>query len=182
MALRRNVPSHLRSPARMLCLLFCLPVHAAQAQSEGCALQPGKHNPTEKILRCGTRLTVQPAPGTTYRPVDPGERRPRAAIQLDGGALLIEFHPTRRQHDFQILTPLAIAAVRGTKWAVEATPDHTSTFVLTGAVSVSRADGAATPVVLHRGEGVDVTREGGPLQVKSWSPQRIRALMARFGQ
>jgi hypothetical protein len=182
MALRRNNPIKLRPLIGGLCLLFCPPVLAAKAQSDVCALRPVKHNPAEKILRCGTEVTVQPAAGTVYHPVDPGERRPPAAIRLDDGALLIEFHPTGRQRDFQILTPLAIAAVRGTKWVVEATPGRTSSLVLTGAVSVSRTDGAATPVVLRRGQGVDVTPGGGLLQVKSWGRERVRALLARFGQ
>lgn len=182
MALQRKVPIKWRSLTRALCFMFCLPVHAAQAQSEACALRPSKHNPNEKILRCGRDLTVQPAPGTIYRPVDPGDRRPPTAIQLDGGALLIEFHPTERRRDFQILTPLAITAVRGTNWAVEASHDRTSCLVLTGAVNVSRANGAAKPIVLRRGEGVDVTPGAGPLEVKRWRPERIRALLARFGQ
>ncbi len=182
MALQGKVLIKLRSLTYALCLTFCLPLHAAQAQSEACALRPSKHNPDEKILRCGRDLIVEPAPGTIYRPVDPGGRRPPAAIQLDGGGLLIEFHPTERRRDFQILTPLAITAVRGTNWAVEATLDRTSCLVLTGAVNVSRANGAAKSVVLRRGEGVDVTPGAGPLQVKRWRPERIRALLARFGR
>jgi ferric-dicitrate binding protein FerR (iron transport regulator) len=175
-------PIRLRSLAAVSCLLFCLPLRAAQAQSDTCTLRPNKHNQNERILRCGTDLTVQPAPGTAYRPVDAGERGPPAAVRLDSGALLIEFHPTKQRRDFQILTPLAIAAVRGTRWAVEARPDRTSVLVLTGAVNVSRANAAATAVVLQSGQGVDVTPEGGPLRVERWRPERVKALLARFAQ
>src|SRR5215468_7831185 len=100
MAFRRNIPIGLRSPAAVLCLLFCLPLQLAQAQSDACALRPNKYSPNEKILRCGADLAVQPAPGTVYRPLDAGERRPPAAVQLDSGALLIEFQPTKRRRDF----------------------------------------------------------------------------------
>jgi hypothetical protein len=182
MAFQWNDPIKLQSLVAVSCLLFCPPIQTAQAQSDTCTLRPNKHNPNEKILRCGTDLTVQPAPGTAYRPVDAGERGPPAAVQLDSGALLIEFHPTKQRRDFQILTPLAIAAVRGTKWAVEARPDRTSTLVFTGAVNVSRANAAATAVVLQSGQGVDVTPGGGPLRVERWRQKRIRALLARFGQ
>ena len=91
----------------------------AQAGGGGCTLvrQPG--DPSEKILRCGDSLTVQPAHGTHYRPITKAGRPLPAAIRLDDGALLIEFHPSPQQEDFQILTPLAVAAVRGTKWAME---------------------------------------------------------------
>lgn len=87
-----------------------------------CALVPNEHDPSEKILRCGDSLTVQPAHGTRYRPVYTKGQPLPAAIRLDDGALLIEFHPSPQREDFQILTPLAVAAVRGTKWAMEVSP------------------------------------------------------------
>jgi hypothetical protein len=36
----------------------------------------------------------------------------------------------QRRREFQILTPQAIASVRGTKWAMEVKPGETSTLVL----------------------------------------------------
>ena len=41
----------------------------ARAGGGGCALVPNEHDPSEKILRCGDSLTVQPAHGTRYRPI-----------------------------------------------------------------------------------------------------------------
>ena len=78
-------------------------------------------------------LTVRAAPGTRYQPLyKKGDPVP-AAIRLDDGALLIEFQRSLWRQDFQILTPLAIAAVRGTKWAVEVTRARTSVLVLSDA-------------------------------------------------
>src|SRR5262249_44824980 len=105
--------------------------------------------------------------------------RPPESVQLDSGALLIEFHPAGKPRDFQILTPQAIASVRGTTWAVEARPGRSSVLVLTGVVQVARAHTAAA-VVLRRGQGIDVTDTGGPLEVKRWAPARVRALLAQF--
>lgn len=154
---------------------------AALAQGGGCVLIPDKHHPEDRILRCGSDLTVRPAAGTAYHPIDRGEPGPPPAVQLDGGDLLIEFHGSTRRRDFQILTPEAIASVRGTRWAIERMPGQTSILVLRGAVEVTRAGGnAGASVVLRRGQGVDVAAGDAPLEVKRWKRERVKALLARF--
>ncbi len=83
--------------------------------------------------------------------------------------------------DFQILTPEAIAAVRGTTWAVEVEPGKTSVLVVAGKVEVqARRSGAA--VSLGPGEGVDVAGAEPTLQVNRWGEARVRRLLARFGR
>ena len=64
---------------------------------------------------------------------------------------------------------------------MEVNADRASTLVLAGRVRVQRLK---TPdaVVLRSGQGVDVTSATGPLIVKRWAPQRVKALLARFGQ
>jgi hypothetical protein len=146
-----------------------------------CALVPNEHDPSEKILRCGDSLTVQPAHGTRYRPIyNAGDPLP-AAIRLDDGALLIEFHPSPQREDFQILTPLAVAAVRGTKWAMEVSPARTSTLVLAGAVAVTNRR-LNEYVILREGEGVDITPSDTTIVQKRWGDARVRALLSRFGE
>ena len=163
-------------------LLSSLPV-AALAQGGGCVLVPDKRHPEDRILRCGNDLTVQPAAGTTYHPSDAGQPGPPTAVHLDDGALLLEFHRSKRQHDFQILTPEAIASVRGTRWAVETKPGRTSVLVLRGVVEVARAGaGAGSSVLLRPGEGVDVGAGNGPLQANRWARERVKALLARFNR
>jgi ferric-dicitrate binding protein FerR (iron transport regulator) len=78
------------------------------------------------------------------------------------------------------MTPQAIAAVRGTKWAVDTAEGKTSVFVVNGQVSVARRAGA-NRVVLGPGEGVDVEATG-VLTVKRWPPARVAALLARLAQ
>jgi hypothetical protein len=146
------------------------------AQPAGCSLVDDPHNTSEKILRCGDELTVRTARGTRYKLITPAGKSLPTGAELDSGAVMIE-----GEKPFQILTPHAIAAVRGTKWAVEVNAKQTSALVVSGAVEVKRRDGKQT-VKLEDGEGVDVTRGGGPLEVKRWKKKRVRALLARFGR
>jgi ferric-dicitrate binding protein FerR (iron transport regulator) len=172
-------------------LAFCISAAgSAVAQSGVCVLSPDKHNPNERVLRCGSDITIFPAPGTQYHVAPAAEGRVPASIELDSGALLIEFH-SKRRHDFQILTPATVASVRGTKWATEVKPGQTSTLVLEGQVTVRRKNSSET-VVVGPGEGVDVFtgmagtgkrkgRAAEPIAVKRWAPARVKALLARFG-
>ena len=110
----------------------------APARAAGaCALVPNDKTPSEKMLQCGRRPDGS---GRSRRSLSPlykkGDPLP-VGIRLNDGALLIEYHPARPQEKFQILTPLAIAAVRGTKWAMDVTKARTSTLVLDGAVAVT---------------------------------------------
>jgi hypothetical protein len=186
-----------RTAARLLCcavasLASWTGIGSATAQSDACILSPDKNNPNEQILRCGTELTVTPAPGTVYHAAAAGEDGLPPSVQLDSGALLIEFQP---RHDFQILTPQVVASVHGTKWVMEVKPGQTSAVVLLGQVAIARKD-AADAVMVGPGRGVDVAAadagkttksksgSGGPvpIAVKRWAPARVKALLARFGQ
>jgi hypothetical protein len=153
----------------------------ALAAGGACALVPSDRDPAEKILQCGEQLTVRPAHGTSYRPIYKRGRRLPSAIRLDSGALLIEFHPEGQQIEFQILTPLAIAAVRGTKWAMEVSATRTSTLVLEGAVAVTSRR-LNQYVVLTEGQGVDISEGDTSLTPKQWGEARVRALLQRFGE
>jgi hypothetical protein len=153
----------------------------ARAGGGGCSLVPNERDASEKILRCGDALSVTPAPGTRYSPIRKVGQPIPAAIRLDDGALLIEFHPGPQQENFQILTPLAVAAVRGTKWAMEVSPARSSTLVLAGAVAVTNRR-LNQYVVLREGEGVDITPSDTAIVQKRWGDARVRALLSRFGQ
>ena len=153
-----------------------------QAQSDGCVLVADDRNPTERILRCGRDLVIRAAPATRYRLTGRQGAQPPAGAELDSGALLIELAPGRSRRNFQILTPHAIAAVRGTTWAVEVEGDRTSTLAVSGAVRVMRRNQRSGAVTLRAGQGVDVSPGSAPLEVKRWGEQRVRALLARFGQ
>jgi hypothetical protein len=154
---------------------------SALSQGSECALVADDRNPSEQILRCGADLVVRTAPGTRYHPIDQQGNEPPKALQLDAGALMIEFHPSEAQKNFQILTPHAIAAVRGTKWVVDVISTRTSTLVISGEVAVSRPHANET-VVLKAGQGADVSAGTGSIAAKRWPNKRVRALLARFGE
>ena len=166
-----------------LALSFAIATGApTRGESGACALIPDDRNPSERMLRCGDDLTIRAAPGTRYTLVDQQGQQPPKAAKLESGALLVEFKPSEKRRTFQILTPNAVAAVRGTKWAVEVDLEKSATLVVLGYVEVKRPDGTEG-VLLRAGQGVDVTvGSAGPLLAKRWPKPRADALLARFGQ
>jgi hypothetical protein len=134
----------------LACTLSSIEIAAAQPANQGCVTENSPG--MTQTLRC----------------------------ELGGKALLIEVAPKPGGNKFQVVTPQAIAAVRGTKWAVDAAGDKTSVFVINGRVGVGRRTGGRG-VTLGPGEGVDV-EPGAPLTVKRWAPARVSALLARLGQ
>lgn len=132
-------------------------------------------------LRCKGGITIVAENGASYSLTDTNHDGRIDSAELNSKALLLEVPKQARGKTFQVSTPQAIAAVRGTKWAVDATGDKTSVFVVNGRVAVNRTGNDKQGVVLGPGEGVDV-ESTGPLTVKRWAPARVAALMARLGQ
>jgi ferric-dicitrate binding protein FerR (iron transport regulator) len=158
-------------------LTLCLLAGRAGAQVPGCQSAPSAAGPSRQILQCAGGFTIEIEGGTAYRFAGP----PRPLI-IEAGAVLVEHAGrVRRQHEFQIRTPLAIAAVRGSLWIVDAQPGRTSVFVQHGVVAVERR-GGSNIVVLREGDGVDVVAERAPLVRKRWGAPRAAALLARFGR
>jgi ferric-dicitrate binding protein FerR (iron transport regulator) len=130
--------------------------------------------------RCDNGITIVAENGARFELKDANRDGHIDSIELSSKALLVEVPKKPGGNPFRVLTPQAIAAVRGTKWAVDVADAKTSVFVANGRVGVSRrARGRA--VVLGPGEGVDVEATG-PLTVKQWGQPRVDALMARLGQ
>ncbi|MFE1598977.1 FecR domain-containing protein [Methylobacterium sp. ID0610] len=149
----------------------------AGAQTAGCTIE-ARSDPPGQVLTCGGGLTIRTEPGTALGLIDRNrDGRPEGARLRAKGAL-IALPPG--QGGFQVLTPHAIAAVRGTIWAVDVSAGQTSVFVERGRVAVRRPGGPA--VLLAEGDGVDVKRGTGPLRVVRWAPARAAALLARFGR
>src|SRR6202021_3832857 len=115
--------------------------------------------------------------GPVYPEGDRDESGGVDSVERSSKALLLEVPKGR--NEFKVITPQAIAAVRGTKWAVDAAENQTSVFVVRGRGAVGRRTGG-NGVTLGPGEGVDL-ETAGPLTVKQWPPARVVALMARLG-
>ncbi|HEX8376106.1 MAG TPA: FecR family protein [Geminicoccaceae bacterium] len=151
-----------------------------RAETPGCTTLV-RTDPPHEVLECADGLRITVEKGATYTLVDRDKDRRPDAIELKGRALLIEVSP-RRRGGFQILTPHAVASVRGTTWAVDVTGSGTSVLVEAGRVGVARSGTTGGAVVLKAGDGVDVEPGSVSLAVKSWSRERRLHLLARFGR
>ncbi|MEH2528916.1 MULTISPECIES: FecR domain-containing protein [unclassified Bradyrhizobium] len=151
---------------------------AAQPATLGCTTAPTAQG--TQTLHCPTAITIVAESGAKFELGDRNRDGHVDSVELSNKALLLEVPKKPGRTRFNVVTPQAIAAVRGTKWAVDAEGAKTSVFVVNGRVSVARSAGRGS-VVLGPGDGVDV--EGsGELIVKRWPPARVTALMARLGQ
>jgi len=135
-------------------------------------------DPPRIVFKCAGGITLEAEAATALGIVErqPDDRPSDVEVSNDG--LYIEVTPG--SGPFQIQTPHAIAAVRGTVYVVDVTDEMTAVFVREGAVSVSRADGSEQ-VVLTPGLGVDV-EPGTPLETRRWPAARVDALLSRFGR
>lgn len=180
----RGLGSLRRRSAAGACLLLVLvpwpPGMALRAETPGCTTT-ARTDPPHEVIECADGLRILAEKGATYTLVDRDKDRRPDAIELKGRGLLIEVSP-RRRGGFQILTPHAVASVRGTTWAVDVTGAGTSVLVEAGSVGVSRIEPTGGAVVLKAGDGVDVEPGSAPLAVKSWSRERRLHLLARFGR
>ncbi|MDQ6434505.1 FecR domain-containing protein [Mesorhizobium sp. LHD-90] len=154
---------------------------SAVAQSNGgCTLE--QVGGTERhSIRCASGLTAIAEAGAAYTLLDRDGNGETDGIKLDGKALLLEFPDGGAPAGFEVITPQAIAAVRGTRWIVAADAGKTSVFVRRGSVAVTRVSGDQG-VTLAPGDGVDVETGAEPLTVRQWPAARVAAMMARFGQ
>jgi ferric-dicitrate binding protein FerR (iron transport regulator) len=150
----------------------------AQPATFGCNAQQAAQG--TQTLRCPTAITIVAESGATFELRDRNRDGHVDSVELSNKALLLEVPKKPGRTRFDVVTPQAIAAVRGTKWAVDAEGAKTSVFVVNGRVSVARPAGRGS-VVLGAGDGVDV-EPSGDLIVKRWPPARVTALMARLGQ
>lgn len=171
-------------PARVICAaMICAALGAGGASAQ--QLPPGCHSEQRpnaaQTIRCRDGLTVIAEDGARFTLQSSGKDGAVNAADLQRKALLLDAPRQKGKTRFKVTTPQAIAAVRGTRWAVDAQESRTSVLVLNGSVAVQRRDGAA-PVVLGPGQGVDVEPGSDPLVVKRWPQPRVDALLARLGQ
>jgi ferric-dicitrate binding protein FerR (iron transport regulator) len=157
--------------------LFAGPALAQPAEL-GCTSAPTAFG--SQTLRCPTAITIVAESGAKFELRDRNRDGHVDSVELSNRALLLEVPKQPGRAKFNVITPQAIAAVRGTKWAVDAEGVKTSVFVVAGRVRVARPAGRSS-VVLGAGDGVDV-EPSGQLIVKRWPPPRVAALMARLGQ
>jgi ferric-dicitrate binding protein FerR (iron transport regulator) len=162
----------------LACAFFPIKIVVAQPANGGCS--SANVTATVQTLRCEGGVIIVAESGARFTLMDRDNNGRVDSVELSSKALLLEVPKRRGGKEYRVITPQAIAAVRGTKWAVDAAENKTSVFVVNGQVAVGRRTGGHG-VILGPGEGVDV-EAATPLTVKRWPEARVSALMARLGQ
>jgi hypothetical protein len=145
--------------------------------TDSCSLQPV--STTQRLVLHCQGISITTERDARFQLIDRNTDGKIDGVSLQGKAMLLDVNRGRIKNGFEVITPQAIAAVRGTRWAVDVGGGKTSVFVLRGRVSVRRAD-VRIGVDLARGEGVDVDSGDQPLVIKRWPPARVSALMGRL--
>jgi len=162
----------------MCSLLTVLAANPTAAQTLSGCTRATLSDPPRIVYRCAGGVTLEAeaatALGISERQTD---GRP-ADVEVSSDGVYIEVAPG--SGPFQIRTPHAIAAVRGTVYLVDVSDTKTAVFVRRGEVSVSHA-GGSDEVLLTPGLGVDVV-PGEPLETRRWPAARVQSLMSRFGR
>lgn len=165
--------------AALACILIGGTVAKAQPAPAGCSSNQPVNAPL--TLHCPGDLTIVAEDGAKFTLQSLDRKGVVDSASLQSKAMLVDAPKQRGKRGFQVITPQAIAAVRGTKWAVDAQETRTSVLVLRGQVAVRRPRGPGQ-VVLGPGDGVDVEPGTAVLVVKRWPQPRVDALLARLGQ
>jgi ferric-dicitrate binding protein FerR (iron transport regulator) len=137
-------------------LLFIIGSHGAQAQSQ-CSLQQ-VGGTSRQILHCGDGIIITAEAGARYQLIDRNRDGKVDKVSLSDKAILLDVDSAKVSGGFQVVTPQAIAAVRGTRWAVDVQGGKTSVLVLRGRVGV------------------------GPIQARAFCWARGRASMSMAAQ
>ena len=177
----------MKKVARIICVAFICAffgIDRAPAQPATTACSPAPSANATQTLRCRGGLIIVAEEGAKFTVQSQGRSGGRNgavnAVDLQGKALLLDAPKQSGKNRLEVTTPQAIAAVRGTKWAVDVQDKKTSVLVLRGAVAVRRP-ASGGEVVLGPGDGVDVEPGTDPLTVKHWPEARVQALLARLG-
>jgi hypothetical protein len=162
--------------------IFCaLAAGPAISQTTGgCSLQ-AVSGAGLQTLHCQRGISITTERNARFQLLDRNGDGQVDGAKLEGNAMLLDVDGNHVKGGFLVVTPQAIAAVRGTRWVVDVGGDKTSVLVLRGRVSVRRPQ-VQSGVTLGPGQGVDVESATGPLVVKQWGAPRVAALMARLGQ
>jgi len=151
----------------------------SQSPSGGCSLEQiggtGRY-----VVECRDGLSITTEKGASYQLLDRDRNGNVDTVRLSNRAVLVDVPEGLPGRRFEVVAPQAIAAVRSTLWAVDASPGKTSVFVARGEVTV-RKPSNGTSVTLGAGDGVDA-EAGKPLVVRQWKRARVNALMLRLGR
>jgi ferric-dicitrate binding protein FerR (iron transport regulator) len=162
----------------MCSMLTAVAVHSAPAQTLSGCTRADHGDPPRVVYQCAGGVTLEAEAATALGITEKRADGRPTDVDVSSDGLYIEVAPG--SGPFQIRTPHAIAAVRGTVYLVDVSDTGTAVFVRRGEVSVSHV-GGSDQVVLTPGLGVDVV-PGEPLETRRWPAARVQSLMSRFGR
>ena len=152
----------------------------------GAALEPGDQLTTDASARVRLQLidgsVINLGSQSTFS-IDevvsngPGTDR-QVQLDLEAGALRAHAAPATSSSRFEIRTPKAITAVRGTEWGILADQVKSDVLVLSGRVGVRKNEvSGVSATSLTRTLGVTVTDQGLG-QITRWPDAQVGALLA----
>jgi len=131
------------------------------------------------VLIDGTQLTLGERGTMTLSKFvyAPQHNTHQGVVSITRGFFRAVAHKVLPQTAFEVRTATAVAAVRGTQWLGEVTPEATAIVVLEGEVTVVQADAKVRgKVVLTPGQGTDVHGKNPPTAPKKWPEERVSKL------
>lgn len=152
----------------------------------GAALEPGDQLTTDATGRVRLQLidgsVINLGSQSTFSIDDvvsggPGTDR-RVELDLLSGALRAFATPATPNSRFEIRTPKAITAVRGTEWGILSDDIKSDILILSGRVGVRKNEiSGASAISLTRSLGVTVS-DAGLGQITRWTESQVAALLA----
>ena len=132
-------------------------------------------------LSDGTIISVGENSRLRVADYDSATNNAKTRMSLVSGALRLLVNKVPSTGTFEVETETAVAAVRGTEWVIEVTPEQTSVALLSGVVAVSGRDlqAQSTVELVAPGQGTDVRRGAAPTPVVQWGAQRFTSTVAR---
>lgn len=106
-------------------------------------------------------------------------RSPRSAasrILLNMGSIFVQIEP-RNQRNFEVATSKAVAAVKGTEFGAETSPDGSSLFWVKEGEVIVTVNQTGQKVSLTAGMFGRVPKEGGDIETGRLSPQQMEERM-----
>jgi hypothetical protein len=132
------------------------------------------------LLIDGTELTLGEHSAMTLSKLvyAPQQNTHQGVVSMTRGFFRAVARKVLPQTTFEVRTGTAVAAVRGTQWLGEVTPDATAIVVLHGEVAVVQADTSVRgEVVLTPGLGTDVQGKKPPTAARKWPEERVFKLL-----
>jgi len=157
-----------------------MPLHVQSPVYRGDTIQTLEASKIKLLLIDGTGLTLGERGTMTLSQLvyAPQRNTHQGVVSIAKGIFRAVTRKVLPQTTFEVRTDTAVAAVRGTQWLGEVTPDATAIVVLDGEVAVTHADASVRgEVVLTPGMGTDVQGKAPPTAPRQWAEKRVSTLL-----